>query len=151
MKECSRALRTTTVIPNKHSLSSIESYCFENDPGLLQSSREVEVKRGQFKDKLAVKYCRRVGVGYCFFNITPRRMGAIKSNFKKPVVLVSGYSRDRARRGPAIVTRGIMDRPDLSGRVRGLMSTTTRRRRFFFYFLTLPSAKSFFPSRQCLR
>ena len=89
--------------------------------------------------------------GYCFFNITPRRMGATKSNFKNPVVLVSGYSRDRARRGPAIATRGIMDRPDLSGRVRGLMSTTTRRRRFFFYFLTLPSEKSFFPSRQCLR
>ena len=54
MKECSRALRTTTVIPNKHSLSSIESYCFENDPGLLQSSREVEVKGGQFKDKLVI-------------------------------------------------------------------------------------------------
>ena len=78
MKEFSRALRTTTVIPNKHSLSSIESYCFENDPGLLQSSREVEVKRGQFKDKLvilamAVKCCRKVGVGCCFFNITPIR------------------------------------------------------------------------------
>ena len=100
---------------------------------------------------MAVKCCRKVGVGYCFFNITPGGMGAIKPTFKNSVVLVSGYSRDRARRGPAIATRGIMDRPDMSGRIRGLISTTIKRRRFYFHFLTLPSEKSLSPSRQCLR
>jgi len=73
-----------------------------------------------------------------------------KTQFKTPV-LVSGDSRDHGRRGPASATRGIMDRADMSGRVRGLISTTNRRRRFYFHFLTLPSEKSLSPSRQCLR
>ena len=33
---------------------SDKRYCFGNDLGLLQSSREMEVKRGQSKDKLVI-------------------------------------------------------------------------------------------------
>lgn len=138
------ALRTTTCSYSKQAFPVIKGKsdkrdCFENDPELPQSSREVEVKRGQFKDKLAilamaVKCCRKVGVCCRLFNITPGGKGAIKPNFKNPV-LVSGYSRDR----------------DVSGRVRGLTSTTNRRRCFYFHFLTLPSEKSLSPSRQCFR
>lgn len=139
MKECSRTLGLQQLFQ-----TSIPCHQSKATVSILQSSREVKVKRGQFKHKLAilamaVKCCRKVGVDFCFFNITPGGMGAIKSNFKNPVVLVSGYSRDRARRGPAIETRGIMDRPNVSGRVRCLISTTNRRRRSFFHFLTLPS------------
>lgn len=138
------ALRTTTWSYSKQAFPVInresdKRYCFGNDPELLQSSREVEVKRGQFKDKLVilvmvVKCCRKVGVCCCLFNITPGGKRAIKPNFKN-LVLVSGYSRDR----------------EVSGRVRGLTSTTNRRRCFYFHFLTLPSEKSLSPSRQCLR
>lgn len=52
------ALRTTTVIPKQAfpviNRESDKRYCFGNDLGLLQSSREMEVKRGQFKDKLVI-------------------------------------------------------------------------------------------------
>ena len=57
-----------------------------------------------------------------------------KTQFENPV-LVSDYSIDHGRRGPASKTRGIMDRADMSGQVRGLISTTNRRRRFYFHFL----------------
>ena len=86
------ALRTTTCSYSKQAFPVINRKsdkrdCFENDPELLQRSREVEVKRGQFKDKLAilamaVKCCRKVGVYYCLFNINPGGIGAIKPNLK---------------------------------------------------------------------